>query len=437
MSSPPLKIGVIGSGISGLSAAWLLSEKHDVTLFEKDDRFGGHSHTVTVDEGQHAIAVDTGFIVYNEATYPNLVALFHHFSIPVKPTSMSFSVSLNNGKTEYAGTNLNTLFAQRKQLVSPSFWKMLWEIRRFYANSTHWLSALSSDVTLGNLLSTHRFSQRFIHEHILPMGAAIWSTPSEKMLQYPALAFLQFCQNHGLLQFTHRPQWLTVDGGSQVYVNTLINALGQQALSSRCVKHVDRQPECVLVTDHQGDQWEFDHVVMATHADTALSLINAPDEQEKAVLGAFRYQRNTAVLHSDERMMPISRRAWASWNYLGGGQDSGPCVTYWMNKLQYIKGRPMFVSLNPQNLPAENQLHGIYSYDHPVFTSNTRTAQHAIWYLQGKRRTWFCGAHLGHGFHEDGLQAGLAVAEMLGGVKRPWQVANASGRLQQPEQGQG
>ncbi len=435
MVSPPLKIGVIGSGISGLSAAWLLCEKHDVTLFEKDERFGGHSHTVTVGEAKHATAVDTGFIVYNEKTYPNLVALFHHFSIPVTPTSMSFSVSLNNGQTEYAGTNVNTLFAQRKQLVSPSFWKMLWEIRRFYTQSAHWLWELSPDVTLGDLLWTQCFSQRFIHEHILPMGAAIWSTPSDQMLHYPALAFLQFCQNHGLLQFTHRPQWLTVDGGSQIYVNTLIGALGQKALSNRCVRHVERRPDGVIVTDRQGDQWTFDHIVMATHADTALTLLNAPDKEEKSVLGAFQYQRNTAVLHSDERMMPINRRAWASWNYLGGHGETGPCVTYWMNKLQHINSRPLFVSLNPGQLPDEKQLYGTYLYDHPVFTSQSRSAQRRIWNLQGKRRTWFCGAHLGYGFHEDGLQSGLAVAEMLGGVSRPWQVPNASSRLQQTGQG--
>ncbi len=436
MSSPPLKIGVIGSGISGLSAAWLLSEKHDVTLFEKDERFGGHSHTVTLGEGKHATAVDTGFIVYNGKTYPNLVALFKHFSIPVTPTCMSFSVSLDQGKTEYAGTNLNTLFAQRKQLASPSFWQMLWEIRRFYAKSAHWSGSLSSQVTLGELLSTEGFSQRFIHEHILPMGAAIWSTPSDQMLHYPALAFLQFCQNHGLLQFTRRPQWLTVKGGSQVYVNTLINTLGQKALCNRCVRHIQRRPDVVLVTDRQGDQWAFDHVVMATHADTALTLLDAPDDEEKAVLGAFQYQRNTAVLHSDERMMPINRRVWASWNYLGGDDETGPCVTYWMNQLQHINSKPLFVTLNPRHRPDENQLYGTYLYDHPVFTSQSRSAQRSIWHLQGKRRTWFCGAHLGDGFHEDGLQAGLAVAEMLGGVKRPWHVPNANGRLQQPGQNQ-
>ncbi len=443
MSTKGMNIAVVGSGISGLSCAWLLSKQHNVTLFEKDDRFGGHSHTVSVGD-EKSIPVDTGFIVFNEKTYPNLIAFFNHLQVPFVPTDMSFAVSLNNGSTEYAGTDLSGLFAQKKNLLRPGFWLMLADILRFYRNSEKWLGSLEHEegidasLTLGQLLHRERFSQRFIHDHLIPMGAAIWSTPADKMLDYPALAFLRFCSNHGLLQLSDRPQWLTVKGGSREYVQRIIDELGPSALTNRCIRKIKRFPDRVQLTDFQGKDWNFDHVVMACHADTSLSLLSEPDEFEQHLLGAFTFQRNKALLHSDERLMPDNKKAWASWNYLGTdtpdkGHEHGPAVTYWMNNLQHLEGPPLFVTLNPEQEPSTDQIHGCYLYDHPVFDRDAIEAQERIWELQGRNRTWYCGAWMGYGFHEDGLQSGLAVAESLGGIRRPWQVKGENDRLHRPD----
>ncbi|WP_299733477.1 FAD-dependent oxidoreductase [uncultured Endozoicomonas sp.] len=435
MSEKGMNIAVVGSGISGLSCAWLLSKQHRVTLFEKDDRFGGHSHTVTVG-AENPVPVDTGFIVFNERTYPNLTAFFKHLQIPYVPTEMSFGVSLGNGSTEYAGTDLNGLFAQKKNLIKPGFWLMIADILRFYRNSGQWLETIDANLTLGQLLHRERFSQRFIQDHLIPMGAAIWSTPADKMLDYPALAFLRFCMNHGLLQLSDRPQWQTVQGGSREYVQTIIKELGEDALTNRCIRKIKRYSNEVRLTDIKGKEWIFDHVVMASHADTTLELLSDPDELEQHLLGGFSFQRNKALLHSDEKLMPVSKNAWASWNYLSSPKDAdgdtGPSVTYWMNRLQHLEGQNLFVTLNPAKEPDTDKIHGCYLYDHPVFNLEALEAQRRIWELQGRNRTWYCGAWMGYGFHEDGLQSGLAVAESLGGIRRPWQVKGENDRLHIP-----
>ncbi len=428
-----LNIAVVGSGISGLSCAWLLSHKHKVTLYEKDDRLGGHSNTVRVNLDGKNIDVDTGFIVFNEKTYPNLKAFLRNLGVDEVATDMSFGVSLGMGSLEYSGSDLNGIFAQRKNLLKPSYWKMLRDILRFYKKSDEWIQTLAPDVTLGELLKKNGFSNTFIRDHLLPMGAAIWSTPEDMMLDYPALAYLRFCQNHGLLQISNRPRWLTVQGGSRNYVNKISSQLGDNILLNRGVKKVKRYPDRVLIEDLQGNAQEFDQVVMACHADTSLSLLEKPDELEHALLGAFSFQRNRAVLHSDESLMPKNRRAWASWNYLGSQSGQGPSVTYWMNRLQHIDSRPLFVTLNPGQEPESSKIHGCYLYDHPVFDSAAMVAQQQLWELQGKNRTWFCGAWFGYGFHEDGLQSGLAVAEVLGNVRRPWTVDGENDRLIIPD----
>ena len=426
-----MKIAVIGSGISGLSCAWLLSRQHNVTLFEKDDRFGGHSHTVTL-EGTHApIAVDTGFIVFNERTYPNLTAFFKYLGVAVSDTDMSFGVSLDNGKTEYSGTDLDGLFAQRLNLINPKFWRMIVDILRFYKASQEWQKRIGPGTTLRQLLKRQGYSQTFIDEHLLPMGAAIWSTPAAQILDYPALAFLRFCENHGLLQLSDRPQWKTVKGGSRQYVQKVIGQIEPGALTHSCVRKVRRYPDHVVISDIQGREHYFDHVVMACHADTSLKLLSEPDELEQLLLGSFRFQRNRAVLHGDKRFMPQNTKAWASWNYLGSGENDGPAVTYWMNRLQHIDDKPLFVTLNPDSDPAP--IYGCYLYDHPVFDRRAIEAQAQLWHLQGRHRTWFCGAWFGYGFHEDGLQSGLAVAEELGGQRRPWRVEGENDRLILPE----
>ncbi|MTI14728.1 NAD(P)/FAD-dependent oxidoreductase [Sansalvadorimonas verongulae] len=447
MTSRSLNVAVVGSGISGLSCAWLLSRQHKVTLFEKDDRFGGHSHTVVVkgEDEQKAVPVDTGFIVFNEKTYPNLTAFFEYLGVPVAKTDMSFAVSIDQGRTEYAGTDLNGLFAQRSNLFNPVFWKMLIDLLRFYRASPTWEKLLAPDVTLGELLKTHKFSKTFINDHLVPMGAAIWSTPASKMLDYPALAFLRFCQNHGLLQLTSRPQWMTVEGGSREYVSRIISQIqnaseGSSTLQHSCVRKIKRYADQVVITDIQGREQAFDHVVMACHADTSLRLLDEPDELEQLLLGSFTFQRNRAILHSDSSFMPRNTKAWASWNYLFNSQshnqqkaedDRGPSVTYWMNRLQHLEGKPLFVTLNPDTDPRE--IHGSYLYDHPVFDTAALEAQQRLWELQGRQRTWHCGAWFGYGFHEDGLQSGLAVAEALGGQRRPWRVEGENDRLVLPD----
>ncbi len=438
MKPEPLNIAVIGSGISGLSCAWLLSKNHRVTLFEKDDRFGGHSNTLGVDQGMQQVAVDTGFMVFNPGSYPNLVALFEYLNVPRMATDMSFSVSLDNGRLEYAGTDLNGIFGQRRNILWPGFWGMLRDILRFYRESGQLLECSDETMTLGQLLDRHGYGRRFRDDHLIPMGAAIWSTPASKMQDYPAKTFLRFCQNHGLLQLTDRPQWYTVAGGSQVYVNKLIAQLGSQAKLNTGARMIRRQTigsrSEVMVTDWQGREHRFDHVVMACHADQTLRLLRDPDPQERGLLGAFKFERNRVVLHSDSKLMPQRRRVWASWNYMR--EDPGCnalAVTYWMNRLQHLPDSlPLFVTLNPYREPDTSKVHAAFLYDHPLFDARALTAQRRLWSLQGNRNTWYCGAWFGYGFHEDGLQSGLAVAESLGGEHRPWRVVGMYDRIHLP-----
>lgn len=433
----PLKIAVIGSGISGLSCAWLLNQQHQVTLFEKDDRLGGHSNTVEVDIAGSRIAVDTGFIVFNPVNYPNLVKLFETLDVASCETEMSFAVSLDRGRLEYSGTSLNGLFAQRGNLLRPRFWTMISDLLRFYRMSADMLSipAIES-ITLRELLQQGGYGEAFIRDHLIPMGAAIWSTPADKMLDYPAMSFLRFCQNHGLVQLKDRPQWRTVIGGSREYVSRIAATLDGNIRLNSHIHRIHRLDGKVILEDLHGGRETFDHVVLACHADQALELLAQPDQQERELLRCFPYQRNRAILHSDTALMPRRRGAWASWNYLADSQaestqgGSDLSVTYWMNSLQPLKtDTPLLVTLNPLVEPEAGSIHRSFLYDHPVFSLEAIAAQKRLWDLQGVRNTWYCGAYFGYGFHEDGLQAGLAVAEALGGLPRPWQVAEPNGRI--------
>lgn len=421
-----MEIAVVGSGIAGLSAAWLLSKRHRVTLYEAAARPGGHSNTVEV----AGLAVDTGFIVYNETTYPNLTALFSHLNVPTKASEMSFAVSLDDGGLEYAGTDLFGLFGQKRNVVRPRFWSMLRDLRRFYAEAPAKVAALPAATTLGAFLDAEGYGRAFQLDHLLPMAAAIWSAPAAALRDYPAAHFIRFCHNHGLLKLTDRPIWRTVDGGSREYVRRLLAEIGETRLARGAVS-VRRGRESIVVRDAAGQEQRFDHVVMACHADQALAALEAPTTRERTLLGAFGYTQNRAVLHSDVRLMPRRRNVWASWNYLGGRDHTDSLnVTYWMNRLQGLTGAPpLFVTLNPAMEPAGHTVLHEDMYDHPKFDSAAMLAQDALWSLQGIERTWFCGAYFGSGFHEDGLQSGLAVAEQLGGVRRPWTVANESGRI--------
>lgn len=427
------RIAVVGSGISGLSAAWLLGRRHEVMLFEAEGRLGGHSNTVMVDVGDARIPVDMGFIVYNEATYPNLAALFRYLDVPTKISDMSFSVSLDKGRLEYAGTDLQGLFAQKRNLMRPRFWSMLRDLLRFYREAPHAVDDIG-DISLGAYLDRRGYGLAVREDHLYPMAAAIWSIPAAKVMDYPAASFIRFCDNHGLLKISGRPVWRTVEGGSRIYVERLLAGFGGHVRMGSPVRRVRRLPGQVVVEEQGGRSAVFDHVVLACHADQSLALLADASEEEARVLGALRYGVNEAVLHQDEALMPKRQAVWSSWNYLSGEEaDSRLCVTYWMNRLQGFRSpRPLFVTLNPATLIDPRKIIHRTVYDHPIFDASAMAAQKRLWDLQGQRGTWFAGAFFGAGFHEDGLQAGLAVAEALGGVKRPWTVDAESGRIHLP-----
>jgi predicted NAD/FAD-binding protein len=432
-SIAPLRIAIVGAGISGLSAAWLLSQRHEVAVYEKAHRVGGHSNTVLVSLDGGQIPVDTGFIVFNPETYPNFVALLRVLGALSEPSDMSFGVSIDRGKVEYSGSNLSALFGQRSNLVRPGFWSMLADLMRFYRQATRDAKRLCDEsLSLGDYLARGGYGARFRDHHIQPMAAAIWSATPKEILGYPVTSFLRFHDNHGLLQLSGRPIWRTVTGGSREYVALLTRPFADRIRRGVAIACIERAGGKAIVVETNGMRDVFDHVVIATHADEALALLAEPSEEERALLGAFRYTRNEAILHTDDSLMPRRRSVWSSWNYIGG--EAAPdkvCVTYWMNRLQNLPTKTnFFVTLNPPRAPRAGSIVTTETYDHPIFDAAAIAAQRRLWRLQGGLNTWFCGAHFGAGFHEDGLQAGLAVAEQLGGVKRPWTVANESGRIQ-------
>jgi uncharacterized protein len=428
-----LKVAIVGTGISGLSAAWLLSRRHDVTVYESAERIGGHSNTVIVSVDGRLIPVDTGFIVFNRKTYPNLTALFELLEVPTERSDMSFAASLDDSNLEYSGTGLSGLFAQRRNLLRPRFWSMLADLVRFYREAKRGGNGLDDErISLGDYLAKAGYGTAFRNDHILPMASAIWCSLPADILAYPAASFVRFHDNHGLLQLRGRPVWETVSGGSRTYVERLVRPFADRIKCDTAVIEVRRVTDGAIVTDSRGGTEHYDHVIMATHADQTLAMLADPSPGERELLGSFRYSRNLAVLHSDVTFMPKRRPVWSSWNYIGPRNSArdGVCVTYWMNRLQNLQtDKPLFVTLNPPRPPAAGSLFHSEVYDHPIFDAAAIAAQHRLWSLQGHRNTWFCGAYFGAGFHEDGLQAGLAVAEQLGRLRRPWSVRNESGRI--------
>ena len=434
--TPPMKIAVVGSGISGLSSAWLLNQHHEVTLFERDERLGGHTNTVDIDSSVGRIPVDTGFIVFNERCYPNLIALFQTLGVAWQSTDMSFGVSLDKGRLEYSGSDsITTLFAQKRNILRPRFWKMLADLLRFYRQSEGWLQSLPDDLSLGELLDREKFGAGFRDDHLLPMGAAIWSTPADKMLAYPARAFLRFCDNHGLLQVNDRPRWQTVVGGSRSYVERIAGTLSDIRLNCG-IEKIHRRSDGVSLFDCHGAEHHFDHVVLASHADQSLAMLGDASALEQSLLGAFGYEWNEALLHSDEALMPRRKAAWSSWNYLSDPRSAQQkvSVSYWMNSLQHLPcPEPVIVTLNPLQAAQADKIYGRFHYQHPVFDEAAMAAQRKLWAIQGQQRTWFCGSFMGYGFHEDGIQAGLAVAERLGGTPRPWAFDTRQSRIALPD----
>lgn len=428
----PLNIAVVGTGISGLSAAWLLSQRHRVTVYEAADRVGGHTNTLDAPTAAGGtVPVDTGFIVYNEVNYPNLVALFKHLGVETRASDMSFAVSLDGGSLEYGSTNLKALFAQKRNVLRPRFWSMLRDLQRFYKTAPHTVDEGDHATTLGEYLTRHGYGAAFQNDHLLPQASAIWSSDIRTIQSYPISSFVRFFANHGLLEIdiNARPQWRTVVGGSRAYIPHLTAPYSDRVKLGARVAGVARTTDGVIIQDSLGDAIRYDHVVIAAHAPQALAMLMEPTSAEQAVLGAIRYTPNTAVLHTDVSLMPRRKAAWSAWNYVGASGGQGE-VTYWMNLLQGLKGPETFlVSLNPPRMPKPETVIAVERYEHPLFDVAAGLAQRRLWSLQGVRNTWFCGAYCGSGFHEDGLQSGLAVAEALGGVRRPWTVENESGRI--------
>ena len=420
------RVAVIGSGIAGLSAAHHLNQHVDLSLFEAGSYFGGHTHTVDVAlptaQGTVTHGVDTGFLVYNQRTYPGLIGLFESLNIRTAASDMSFSVQArwdDTGKVlEWNGANLNSVFAQRSNLLRPRFWGLLSDIMRFNQLATDLAKSAEADALaqpLQQFLDEHRFGTAFRQGYLLPMLGCIWSCPTTQMLQFPVATMVRFCDNHGLLQVNNRPPWFTVAGGAKHYVQAITEPIIDKRLNTP-VLGIARDEQGVQVRTAQGVE-HFDHVVLATHVDQSLDLLERPSNDEHALLGAIRFQANRAVLHTDTRVMPKRRLAWAAWNYQRTQDDSENarvCLHYWLNRLQPLPFKQdVIVSLNPASAIDPTTILGSYDYDHPVFDLPAIAAQSKLPRLQGQHRTWYAGAWMRYGFHEDGYQAGLAVAKGL------------------------
>ncbi len=411
-----MRIAIVGSGISGLTAAYLLHAKHEVTVFEANDEIGGHTATKTIEVAEKEYAIDTGFIVYNDWTYPNFIRLMAQLGVESAPTDMGFSVFKTDGSFYYAGNNLSTLFAKRSLLFSKTHWQLLLDIVRFNRQSVRdWQSGqLTAEETLGQYLQRHGFSQSFCDHYLVPMGAAIWSSSTENMQLFPVKFFVEFFFNHGLLNIVNRPQWRVIKGGSRTYLAPLTQGFRQNIRVSEPVLSITRGSEYVTIITPKGT-FDFDHVVCAGHSDQTLKLLNDASPKEQAVLGSIGYQQNAVTLHTDTRWLPASRRAWASWNYcLREDARQPPVLTYNMNILQGLQSETTFcVTLNAKDKIASDCVLGQYEYAHPVFSESAMKAQ-SQWAEINQGRTSFCGAYWLNGFHEDGVVSAIRVARGLG-----------------------
>ena len=426
-TQPRMKLAIVGSGISGLAVAHTLKDHADITMFEAGDYFGGHTHTVDVTlptpQGLVTHGVDTGFLVFNERTYPNLIKLFADLNVETAPSDMSFSVKVPgalNGRTlEWSGTDLNSVFAQRGNLLNPRFWRMLTDVMRFNALCTRIAKEQREkelQQPLSDFLRTHKFSEPFRDWYFLPMLGCIWSCPTDQMLQFPVATMIRFCHNHGLIQVTNRPQWFSVVGGARNYVEKILAGVHDKRLNTP-VRLIERDAQGVrIVTDGHAER--FDQVVIATHTDQALSMLRQASGEERSLLGAIRYQDNRAVLHTDASVLPANPKTWAAWNYERAAsserESSRVCLHYLLNRLQRIPfAQPVLVSLNPLQDIDPATIVGAYDYAHPVFDLAAIEAQKRLPLLQGQQHTWYAGAWTGYGFHEDGLKSGLQVGRAL------------------------
>jgi len=411
-----MKIAIIGGGISGLTTAHLLCGEHEITLFEANDYAGGHTNTLDVTHDGTSYAVDTGFIVFNERTYPNFITLLDRLGVPSQPSVMSFSAACETTGLQYCATNLDTLFAQRRNLLSLPFWRMLLEIFRFNRSSAELYNSSDLTLTLGEYLRSHGYSRMFIEKFLIPMGAAVWSADPDQFLAFPAAAFVQFFTNHGMLNVVDQPTWRVVKGGSRQYVEPLARPFRDRLRMSTPVERVQRHADRVTVTPRGGEAESFDHVILACHSDQALGMLADPSDAERALLGAIPYQRNDTVLHTDRRLLPSIPRARASWNcLLPRRQQESVVLTYWMNLLQTISAPVEFcVTLNsPEAIDPDAVIRRLV-YHHPVYTTAAFEAQKRREEISGVNRTSYCGAYWGWGFHEDGVKSALAVCRQFG-----------------------
>lgn len=412
-----MKIAIIGTGISGLSAAYHLSSFHDITLFESADRIGGHTATIDVDYQGKKYAIDTGFIVYNDWTYPKFIELMTALNVPSLATEMSFSVSCEQSGLEYGGNNLDTLFAQRKNLLNLPYLRMLKDIVSFNKSAIDDLESgrLDDSTTLGEYLETQGYGKLFASHYLIPMGSAIWSSTLAEMLDFPLVFFVRFFKNHGLLSVNNRPQWRVIKGGSRAYLTPLTAGFKDKIKLNTQIKQVVRSNDGIEIYFDDQPREEFDQVVFACHSDQALSLLSDPSEDEKSILSAMPYRMNEVVLHTDDSILPKAKKAWSSWNYHLGEDSRRPAtLSYNMNILQSIESETTFVvTLNDDGKVAADKVLGRYHYAHPVFTLEGIAAQSRWSDINGVNKTWFCGAYWRNGFHEDGCMSGIRVAEKI------------------------
>ena len=410
-----MKIAVIGSGISGLSAAYYLSKKFKVDLYEKEDHFGGHSYTYDIKDNQKILPVDLGFIVFNELTYPNLINFFQELKVPYEKSNMSFAVSVKDTNVEYAGKNLSSIFSNKKNIFNIHFLKMIREIISFYKTAPQLLNNDIQNTSLGDYLDQSKISEYFKNYHIIPMVAAIWSIPFSKAKDMPLKLFLNFFINHGLFKLKDRPQWFTVAGRSKSYVSKILPEISGEYYKNYKVKKITRSENNVRINIGANDDFvDYDGVVLACHANESLALLAEPSEQEKNILSEFQYVTNNAFLHTDEQLMPKNKLAWSSWNSISKQDLTNTCVTYWLNLLQNLNtDKNYFLTLNPiQSIEPEKVIKKVI-FTHPYFNLKNTNLQKDLKLLQGKNRTWFCGSYFGYGFHEDGLKSALEVVKLF------------------------
>ena len=410
-----MKFAVVGSGISGLSAAYYLSKKHHVDLFEKEDHFGGHSHTIDLTLGNKKVSVDIGFIVFNFKTYPNLIKFFNENKIEIEKSDMSFSVSVNDSAFEYCGRGLNGIFSNRSNLINLRFLRMFFDIIKFYKKFDNF-SEFNEEITLGDYLKKEKVSKEFIDYHLIPMVSAIWSMPPYEANQMPLKFFLKFFQNHGLFKLKNRPQWYTVSNRSRTYVKNILSKISGEHFKNYTVTKIRSNNNGIdLYYGGESEFFNYDKVILATHADEALSMIENPSEDEKKILSNFSYKENTAYIHTDEKIMPKNKKAWSSWNSsIKKNEIEKNSITYWLNLLQNLKCEEnIFLTLNPYFKIDESKILKKVKFTHPYFDQSALNNQSKLKILQNKRNILFCGSYFGYGFHEDGIKSSIEMLKNL------------------------